>query len=184
MRDGNQMNPICNVPNWPGCTAGEGSRSVIVNACRDGTCEDYTLMNPMVASYKSGKVDSEKLGLYAKTKNIHIVSSDDERTANITVAARNIPFPRPMPRPQRNIEGIVTNDVNTHYMDSYNMRMFKVVDPEAHLYMKKIALSGGGVSEKFGFNPEYTERTQSGTQDQAVFEVFDMIKRKRRKTAT
>ena len=144
-----------------------------------GNLQNITLTKPLIASYNSGKVILKRDGVQAMATKVEIASINDN-IANITVAVPNIPFPSNVihneVRPQRSNEGIVTNDLNTHYMESRNMRLLKIVHPKAHLTLKNIALRNGGVCDDVTFNPEYTENRQnSGTTPSSHKFNFDIV---------
>ena len=141
--DGTTVYAMCNIPgHGMTCSLEENTlkNSIIVTISNGGNLQNITLTKPLIASYNSGKVILKRDGVQAMATKIEIASINDN-IANITAAVPNIPFPSNVihneVRPQRSNEGIVTNDLNTHYMESRNMRLLKIVHPKSASYSEE-----------------------------------------------
>ena len=78
-------------------------------------------------------------------------------------------FEMPSTAPSRTDEGIIRDDIDSSYMEHYNMRILKVFNEQAELTVKDVEFQNAGISDDVDFNQVLTEAVEN-SEAQVAFE--------------
>eukprot|EP00945_MAST-04E_sp_MAST-4E-sp1_P001301 g1301.t1 len=135
-------------------------------------CEIITLKDPMVGLYGAGEVKSSMPGVVASEAHHIEIARPTTETSMLPVITSVGPINAtnlitdalvPGERPVRTSDGIVENDIDATYMNSYNLRLMQVYHSQATLRVENIEFRGGGVSNNLvEYDPTLTEKNTDG----------------------